>query len=235
MPYPRKPSLRLQAGGDWQAQKDLQNAQTSASSIVKDQAQRQGAAQVAAMQVPSGPGMDRSGFLARNPLIQQPGAAPNPQTSPGVSPSASPATPVSSLRAGVNTYTSAPAPTTPLAGGPITRVGNSFSNVSSPNTDPAYSGLKMDPFHAGNQQALSGIRPINPPAPEPAGITGGGGGSFRNVLGMGGMPSLASQRPGPSAGAPMYRDAAQAGQYGRSTVGLRDGGQPNSAEQGDEC
>lgn len=74
----RGQGLRMVDGGqpaqpvdNWQQQKNLANAQTSASSMIHDGAQRAGAAQVAAMtapvQVPTGPGVDRAGYLARNP------------------------------------------------------------------------------------------------------------------------------------------------------------------------
>ena len=154
---------------------DKQNAETAASSIVKDASQQAGQAQLDAMNKPN-----EAAPTAAAATTQQAGT-------PGLiggdrMSQQNAATAASSISAPKHDLTTTPvvgsavSTTTPLAakpvtqpaiGGfqpastnPVTRIGNSFSNFNATNEDPAYRGLKMDPNDPGNQRAMQSVRPF---------------------------------------------------------------------------
>ena len=146
---------------------DKQNAETAASSIVKDASQQAGQAQLDAMNKPpeapataaataaTQPSMT-PGLIGADRLNQQNAAtAQSSLTAPAAAPATTP-----SVQQLATKPAGAPALGFAPSTAPITRVGNSFSNFNATNEDPAYRGLKMDPNDPGNQRAIQSISPF---------------------------------------------------------------------------
>lgn len=137
---------------------DRQNAEASASSIVKDATQQGAEQRLSAMNAPALQAAQpapqavqpTAGVIGGDRLNQQ-----NQATA-----ASSIAKPAPTAEPSAAQSLAAKPVTQPVSTAPVTRVGNSFSNFNATNEDPAYRGLKMDTNNPGNQRAMQSISPF---------------------------------------------------------------------------
>ena len=148
--------------GDWASRKQLANAQTGASSIFASQSRTDAQTQLAALtpKPAAVPGLTTppmaTGAIGLKPggtaLAQPPTSTAQAALGAGIGAPA----PVTSARNNnpsnvMNSYTTDAAPASPVATGPITRIGSSFSNITRPNESPVYARSGLDPSIEGNR------------------------------------------------------------------------------------